>query len=176
MVGSFLRVGSDPSKGTRRVPLTSVLYIDRVLTHSIRALNVRTVRLPTWRLERLFWSCSWQVRDTEGSLFSRICCVSPLHSLPAISNAIKSYSLEARWLNWNAPQTSRTKRNVKVCVCACSRFVGTWYWHTRAGKVHWVAQPEPGKEPLAVELRLYDRLFSVEVLCALWVRTRYVVY
>jgi glutaminyl-tRNA synthetase len=28
------------------------------------------------------------------------------------------------------------------------------------GNIHWVAQPAPGVEPLAVEVRIYDRLFK----------------
>jgi len=31
------------------------------------------------------------------------------------------------------------------------------------GKIHWVAEPAPGKKPLEVELRLYGRLFKSRV-------------
>lgn len=30
------------------------------------------------------------------------------------------------------------------------------------GHIHWIAQPEPGKEPLSCEVRLYDKLFTAD--------------
>jgi len=36
-----------------------------------------------------------------------------------------------------------------------------------AGFIHWVAEPAPGKEPLAIEVRLYDKLFKSEQPAAL---------